>query len=163
PTVSASALGVNRSYRALTAITLTNSTTAKRLRCQAARSKNSRKSKRPHFTVDSYPPAAPCSGRERVTRSVRREAEKPSRAVAGAGRLGPDDDAAAVGRELDRVGEQVVEDLLHLALILVQLGQAGADIDGEVEVLLFHERPGHVALGVQHVVDAEIAEADFHL
>ena len=48
-----------------------------------------------------------------------RRSPRPSRSAA-------DDDPAPLGRELDRVGEQVVEDLLHLARVLEQDGQVAA-------------------------------------
>ena len=63
--------------------------------------------------------------------------------VAGGG----DRDPASLGRELDGVGKQVVEDLLHAGLVLAHRRQVGLDVGFQVDVLLLGQRPGHVALG----------------
>ena len=57
-----------------------------------------------------------------------------------------DGDAAALGRELDGVGEEVVEDLLDAGLVLLHRRQIGRELRLHVDVFLLGQRPGHVAL-----------------
>ena len=59
--------------------------------------------------------------------------------------LGRNDDPSALGRELDRVGQQVVENLLNLGLVLSQRRQRGGRIAIEIDVLFLGQRPGHFA------------------
>ena len=82
-----------------------------------------------------------------LTRSTRQ-----SRLVAHGG----DRDPPALGRELDGVGKQVVEDLLHAGLVLAHGRQVGVDAGFQVDVLLFGQRPGHVGLGADDLLHAEI-------
>ena len=63
--------------------------------------------------------------------------------------------AATLRRELDRVLQQVLQDLLQFGNVLTQTGNVGFDLAAQVGVLLFRERAEHVEQAFADVMQVE--------
>jgi hypothetical protein len=59
-------------------------------------------------------------------------------------------------RELQGVGDEVAEDLRHLALVGVEGGQAVRGLEDETQGLADEERPQHAAEGAEHALHLEL-------
>ena len=77
--------------------------------------------------------------------------------------VGPERDPAPFGRELDRVGEQVVEDLAELAGVLPHQRDRLVEPAFQVDVLPLGDRPGQRGEGLADVADREVLGPDLHL
>jgi len=76
--------------------------------------------------------------------------------------LGADADLAALG-ELERVGDQVAQDLRDLALVAVQGRQAERRLEAQRHAVAHQQRPQHAAQRAEQLLDREFRRVELHL